>query len=892
MGSFFYVKISLMFKRIIFIILTSFLIINASSIYADEDIYYVKDVVSEESKSFDDYDDALDYYEDNIKKAQNLLLIENENIIDMNYGVVSFNNDMFEYYSVSRDTKDYLSGTYGKDGAYLYRKKNDVYFYFNGEIGYTDINNVLLVPYEKCSGISMYECFDNTLYHNIKTDLNNSYYSISLPIDNKPEYLDEGKQYYSYDGHYFYDDFKVMIDNYRNNVRTNAINEPYYNYYQYLSHKTITNYSLSEIEYYIYNKLGIDSRLDTYIDKDQDDACDYINKSQLYGEIVNFYNSQYLYGNNALMVLSSAIVESNYGKSLNSYLNNNLFINGAYVDDLEVENQRYNSIENSIYAHNKFYLNKLYSNNNRDDYCGAYFGSDLGGINSKYTLDKYYGEKCASKYFEIDKALGLKDYNSNSIGIILNENRVSFYNDEELDNRRFVLEDICELSLAIIGETDDAYLIQTDNSFNSEYLYNFDYCVAYVKKNAFSYILNKDNNNQIELKEFNYDFNEGSFNDYSSLSINCLNIEDINIKPYKQGYEFVGYELVDDVYVAQYKKIKSIELGKLFNIQKELVPYPNLSNAYINVKYEDGTSNTLSINTDMISKYDLYSNEAQDVYINYNGLDASKKIQIDTSYYESINNINEAINNSDNNIRSKLKNTNYLLSIDDLRRIDSVYKENNKRNYVIVNNSNSEVSLSGLDISLDDLDDFIYVNDTYYVNVYEILDSSLLKLNNIIGNYGFEMVKGVNLSFAFNYQDIELKYPIVVSIKVDELNKDNIYSVYHVDNKGNIIKCKTSQSDNYVSFICLEAGDYEILTRPSFNHYEFEDTKENLSIETMGIDNHKINIEFMVIIALLLIGFIGIVGYYIVSGVKNKAWKDYKKSLLKADTVQEEKPKN
>ena len=59
--------------------------------------------------------------------------------------------------------------------------------------------------------------------------------------------------YYSYDGHYFYTTYQKMIDDYKANTRKNSINasKPYYNYYQYVSSRTKTSFTASDLNGYV-----------------------------------------------------------------------------------------------------------------------------------------------------------------------------------------------------------------------------------------------------------------------------------------------------------------------------------------------------------------------------------------------------------------------------------------------------------------------------------------------------------------------------------------------------------------------------------------------------------------------------------------------------------------
>ena len=102
------------------------------------------------------------------------------------------------------------------------------------------------------------------LYHYISNNVNatgnqgNKNY-----IGTGPSYLTKNKEYYSYDGHYFYDNYNTMITDYKNNVRNNAVNpnNPYYSYFQYLPMRSQTTYTGSQISNYLNNKAGSTSKL-------------------------------------------------------------------------------------------------------------------------------------------------------------------------------------------------------------------------------------------------------------------------------------------------------------------------------------------------------------------------------------------------------------------------------------------------------------------------------------------------------------------------------------------------------------------------------------------------------------------------------------------------------
>ena len=866
-------------------------------IYADDYAYEIKDTNSGFSIGFETFEEANKFYGENKDEYDNLVLYEDNNVINMEYGIVEFvgENGIVSYRSTLKDGIDYISGSYGADGAFLYIDGNKVYFKVSGDIGYTNIENVILHPYETLDvSITSYQTKNNYLYHNIKTQLVYENYATSLCIDKMPGFMNNNSTYYSYDGHYFYDNFYTMIDDYRNDSNEFSINsEPYYNYYQYLPYHTYTNYTFEELNDYFEKTLGINGRLIHYNDLNSDNASDEVNRSQFYENINMFFAMEQMYGTNALMLISSAIVESNYGKSLNSYIKNSLYTNNAFESEHEQTNDRYDSIANSIYSYAKYYISKLYSNHIREDYFGTNFGDKISGINIEYSIDHYFGEKCASEYFKLDNALGLKDKGNYSIGVIDELSSLTLYKDAELESKIINLSHPNNLIYVVLDEYDESYKIQIDYSFDNNYLYNVEDCVGYVNKEAFKYITN-DELNDYEYEEIEYDFNGGQFYDYDSLDLLVKQNAEPTIIPNKDGYEFVEYTYEDGKYIANYKKISSVSINKLFDKQKELLPYPDLTNAKLLVKYEDGTSSNIAINSDMISTYDPHDSEPQDIVVTYNGISTSKQIQLDTSYYGEFNAITDAIENEDYTyVSDNLGNIRYPLTMSQIRKIDYVLKEKNERNYVIKDASNRyNLSISGLDLSLETKQNFSLIQDTYYVNVDNINYINKQKILNVANGYGFEDVEGLNISFKFNFQKINLNGPAIVQIDLPNKKNDYIYSVYHVNGNGDIIKCRTTQSENFIQFIIDEVGDYEVLCMPSVNKFDIDDNVEDLSYENMGVDNNRVNLEFMLGIATIVIAMIGILIYYQILDAKEKQWKDYKKSLLKVDTVQEEKPKN
>ena len=866
-----------------------------SNIKAEDNSFVVYDNNSGFSETFSTLNEANRFYNSNLDEYDNLILKENDVVLKMEYGIVEFKSDeacslSVSYYSSLKKEDDLINGCYGIDAAYT-GSSNDlsqVYFVLSGDRGYTSIDNVILHPYEELeTRISSYINSDHFI-HNIMSQLNYEFYTYSIELDDRLD-IKEG-EYYSYDGHYFYDDFYQMIDDYRNNTYENAVNEnPYYNYYQYLPHRSLTNYTYEDINDYLTDTLGMNGRLYHYDDINQDNAADEINRSQLYDATSYFFENQYIYGTNAMMLLGSAIYESSYGRSLNSYQGNNLYITAAYEGEEGKEKSKYDSVADSIYSHSKYFISSRYSNHLRNDYRGTFYGNKLSGINVNYSIDPYYGEKSASQYYQLDSLLGYKDKDNYAIGIIKDRKSTYLYEDQELDYRKFTLSDIAELSLVILEENDNSYKVSVDHSFNDDYRYDFTGSVAYVSKDVFSEILNENKIHDYELESVHYDFDGGLLHEYEEIDILCNG--DAYVRPYKSHYEFKGF---DENNVAQYLYIEAIDLIEKNDNPVELYQNIDLSNYRLRVFYEDNTYEDKELNSDMITSFDSSSPGRAILVINYNDVIRECEIQVSEELYNIRNEIREAIEKEDyQKVKENVSLISYPFTFDEIRKIDAYLREANNRNYVIEDHTDRyDVSLSGLDLAISDMNSLDIFGDTYYaiIRLIPYYDNIILKRYG--EGYGFDIVEGINLSFRFNFEDVEIQAPVIVQLNLEGKQNDLVYSVYHLSKDGDVIKVRTTQSENYIQYMATESGSYLVLSRPSINTFDIDDTSEDLNYDNMGVDNHRINFILFLIVIITLSGIIGIVLYYVLEDRNNKLWNDFRKSLPTLGSVQEEKPKN
>ncbi len=832
-------------------------IIFSISVYGEDDYYVINDGDDDRIESFDSYSSANNFYNEHIDEYDNLVLYNGDTVLKMEYGVVEFkSNDTcslnIEYTSSIRKSSSTINSCYMKDGAYL-RSSSDgsrVYFKISNDIGYTSSDDVILHPFNSLKlRISSYINTNGTFNHLVKTQFDSDFLNI-YPIDDKLDYLNDDTYYYSYDGHYFYDDFKKMIDDYNNESSDNAVNvdNPYYNYYQYLSYRSLTNYNLSEIEDYYYNTLNISSRLLSYEDKSHDGANDVVNASQYFGILDSFFINQNLYGANALMLLSSANLESSSGKSYNSFVSNNLFALAAYDNDDERDSKRYNQVSNSITSFAKYYVSDRFGNYRNNLYGGDYLGDKAGGINLNYSNDPNYGEKVASNYYILDKALGYKDKNSYCLGISDNSS-ISFYKDEGLTDTLYTISGLNEFSLIIIKENDNSYKVQLDYSFSDDYKYDFDSYVGYIEKDVVKYLLNSDkiHENNIETITYYTNIDNGIYTtNVLSGSQQVLYIPEFN------GYEYKGTYSQEDKLYLEYIGIDAISM------EDDMCAYDDYNSCAIRVSYSDNSSKIVQANSDMVSLND------DKLKINYHG------VSIETDIYNDNNddlsslirrNIESYQKDGSYNIDElkKIKESDIDLGFDTIRTLDKILLNSyhNKYKYHIYDND-YDLAISGVGLSLVSDKSLHSFLDTYYVKIKHANISNSIK--ELIDGYDLNFEDSFKVNFYLNYKRINNAGQMVYSISPSYKSLNKIYSVYKVDG-DNIIKCRTIQSEDNIMFISdySSSSTFVLLSKDSVNTYNLENVRENLTVNNSDPDTNVIFVQGILLFGLIIVGFINII---------------------------------
>ena len=529
------------------------------------------------------------------------------------YGIVNFKAGgcrVVEYTDVNSGKPGYLNSCSAADGAYLGTDSLGRYiFKVAGVAGVLNSNDGTTVePFYLSNGqenTKLYNSFyrkeNGLLKHYINVDTTNYYGYNTITLGIEDVGLQENVVYYSYDGHYFYTDFRAMIDDYMNGGYAHSVNpnNPYYNYYQYISHRSISNHSVENMRDYIQSKYN--KKPDSFVDTDGNGIHDYANESQLYGEELSFMESQNIYGTTAYLMYGVASNESAGGRSKMSINRNNLFGHAAYDGNTSAA-KVYDSPSQSILTHAKSFVSEGYldpcdgkaigNNGYQAGLCGngRYNGSHLGdkasGLNVKYASDPYWGEKAAANYYQADAKNSLKDYKKYTIGI--KGNNVSYPVYKEADpsstvlywtgsvvNYPFLI--LETVTGPVMNGSNVWYKIQTDPTLSSDrtrivqdlgsYDHNNNY--AYVHSSAV-HVLKPGTQAPKNRYRITFDPAGGTWSIDQSTGVKTVTAEEYTTPtidtPYREGYTFLGWqtELMaateDTTYVAQWRSNNAYEI--------------------------------------------------------------------------------------------------------------------------------------------------------------------------------------------------------------------------------------------------------------------------------------------------------------------------------------------
>lgn len=413
----------------------------------------------------------------------------------------------------SQDT--YINACYIDDAFLLNENQDELQIFMSGYDGWLS-RHVLydaatstetwvnIIPGNQVQNVSFYKREGEDLVHYISQDIRDVNANTPLIIGKAPEWMEEEINYYSYDGNYFYDDWsKINVNG------TNAINQdqPFYNYFQYLTYRSKTNYSLDELNSFL-TTLGYTQKPTIYPASE--------NESQLVGEGESFIQAQEQFGINGGLEFAMAMHESGLGRSKISIEKNNTFGMNATDNNPYGNATQFSSVRNGIFYHAERYMSWGYTDAIDDfRYFGPHVGNKASGMNVKYASDPYWGEKIAGHYYRMDKTLGAKDFNYYQLAIKQNDERLSVALDQALEDVLYVTENgksdlpILNYPLLVLEASDEFVKVQSDMAIEPETKeavintsYNFTDSIGYVKSDGLYFINDTQNKTPSDITTY------------------------------------------------------------------------------------------------------------------------------------------------------------------------------------------------------------------------------------------------------------------------------------------------------------------------------------------------------------------------------------------------------
>ena len=356
------------------------------------------------SESYATYDEAK-----NVAVNSNQVITFNGEIIKMSAGLAISNPPTGSYL-----TYLYEDSSFKKNITYInahqemeYIESTDQYVKVNlaGKQFYAKQSEILLIPYQQVEKRNYYSVNNKgELVHYLYNQINKS--ASSYVAGKAPSFITAGNTYYSWDGGVFYNTSGKVVGT-------------AYQYFNNLPARTVSSYTAEELDQYIDYRLAEREALYTSnstLYKRYKDATK-ISKIKGLGTYLKEAESKYKV--NALMILSIAIHESDFGMSTKALEKNNLFGIKAYDSNGDAA-EAFASPNEAIDGLVLKYLNLNYINPTPDpktDYAnGAVVGNKSFGFNVKYASDPNWGQKVAGHMYTGDQYLGGKDFGKYRLG--------------------------------------------------------------------------------------------------------------------------------------------------------------------------------------------------------------------------------------------------------------------------------------------------------------------------------------------------------------------------------------------------------------------------------------------------------------------------------------------
>lgn len=852
----------------------------------------------------------------------NLGITLGNRFLTIDQGVVSFNSSdgcsiNTEYTMADSGEGGYLNACYGNDGAFLeYNPATDAFkFTISGVTGWVDTSKATLYPVEKLPNVSSFIVKHDTLYHQIKSQATSSTYANTIALSDAPSYLKENKTYYSYDTHYFYTAYKTMIQDYRNNSFKHAINatHPYYNYYQYIDHRSTSAYSPQQLDHYLKDTLALNHTITDFYDRN-DYVHDILTQSLLLQGSDAFFQYQNEFGANALMMLSLSFNESALGRSYIAYTKNNLFGHAAFDSSAEKSASRYPQISDSVYSHALHYISESYLNPKAFQYHGGFFGNKAGGMNVSYASDPYWGEKAASYYYKMDAAMGKKDASNYALGIS-NTNGVPIYATASTKKDRLYTipkgyDNAFILRKKIKNKEGTWYQVQSDIGLTKNHTpvedgtYSFTNSYGYVRASDLIQIINEKKMNQKKYVNITFHAAGGSF--YPNLRQITLQVEEgktpVVLPPTRDHALFHGWDITlgpakeDLTYNATYKAVKDIQLTNTPATKYTIGDTLNLKGGKIRIDFADGTHEEKSLTTDMVSGYQSDVKGKQTLTITYAGTTAKYNIQVSDSLNKQIatlqkqaayiiktytgkTGLNSEAVDEITRFRDQITKitTKPVLQQDQLRIIDRILQENVKPRYsVIIKDPTYDLQVSGLRFALKGETSFLnkIMPKTITLHVSDQIKQKELaqkvaKANNM-QIAGYASIDGID-----DFSSLKPKSDMTFSIQKPKSDRAHrLYQVYYIDGQD-VYQLPTTQTDTRILFTNAHLGEFAIVYQ---NVNSITENKDIAEVNTIALNGKNYIKHYIIVPSLLLLAFLIACIAYIIHRKKHKKHRLKKKS--------------
>lgn len=864
-------------------------------------------------ESYETFREAKTVYNDVKDGYVNLAIVKDGVTYEAEYALAIFkvNNACdFEvsYANTSDGTNGTVNGCYGVDAAYLYTddEGENVTFSLSGVTGKASLEDVTVMPLQNVyMRMTMFTVQNGRLFHMIKAEMEDDYYAYIIDHGTAPSYLQEDHAYYSYDGHYFYgdDQLYLMLDDYRNGIRENSVNpsDPWYDWYQFVSHRTLSNATEEQVDSYIQKTMGVRSPIVSFLDNDKDGIDDVLTQSQLFGLTDTFFQSQYEFGTNVLMMLAISMNESSSGRSSLSFTRNNLYGHAAYDSEAEAAEGRYADIRTSVYSHAKYYLSGSYLSPMKEQYHGGFFGNKSAGMNVLYSSDPYWGEKAAAAYRELDEQLGTKDSESVKIGIRTVEDETIVYQEPDGRYPLYATGSMPDMAFVILEEIENEagrwYRIQSDATLDEEravdlsYHYRWAEDTAYIKADSVQLLIGNETPNR-EFATVTFEGGGGTFiGNEETVSYEIpVGMDAVVSAPSMDHHVFSGWDLetrhvdADMVFTADYAEVDGLQFVSFPKSDYEINDRIDLKNGILTVHQKSGTDTQEHLTSSMVSGFDMSKDSEQKVMVRLAGCETSYPITVSqekdsqrAAIKDRILSIISAYGNrsslSEEDVEKIItlkkdmdSSVQPYLTQQELRSFDRILRiAYNDRISYIVDENTLGFGVSGLSVSIPleegQLEKRKSSQDAFEVKIEESIRPEAEEAMKAMADYLRETVLGsYTIRIRKNLDPYATDVPLLFTVNrpADSVGGD-VYTVLSYTEDGDVVKCYTRQTTNTISFVGEGDGEYMILTRNTSNQYVGEDPVEAVTVDTSSTDIRMIIAKITgAVILLVLIVFLAV----------------------------------